>query len=224
MKYLLVTICNDSLIKMIRIKFQSFFNKLMIFFGILAATYDRKIFYSIISFNSVDMMNLFKRFKRSTKIFFHDQSMQIKIPLFMRNPRYNITPRCNGGSTLPRVSLTKHRFSNLFSMLFIKFDSFRPSPHGDSPFSKILAHYSIKSITILVSCALLVISLSGCGGLYAFIQCGDGGYCFEGRKYGCRGSDKCLAIEKSKCLKDGKTWNEEYGFCEHEPVVIREMR
>lgn len=65
---------------------------------------------------------------------------------------------------------------------------------------------------VLIS-IILVFALSGCSAI-DFINCGDAGVCFEGRKYGCNWSDKCLKIKKEKCLTDGKVWNEEYGFCE----------
>ncbi len=58
--------------------------------------------------------------------------------------------------------------------------------------------------------------ISGCGTL-EFLRCGDGGYCLEGSKYGCCSSKACLEVLKAKCLKENRTWNEEYGFCEYPP-------
>jgi hypothetical protein len=65
---------------------------------------------------------------------------------------------------------------------------------------------------VLIS-IILVFALSGCSAI-DFINCGDSGMCFEGRKYGCNGSEKCLKLKKANCLKEHRTWNEEYGFCE----------
>jgi len=61
--------------------------------------------------------------------------------------------------------------------------------------------------------ALVMLVGVGCSAI-DFINCGDSGICFEGRKYGCNGSEKCLKVKKEKCLKENSKWNEEYGYCE----------
>ena len=68
---------------------------------------------------------------------------------------------------------------------------------------------------VVISIILVVAFLSGCGGIGAFIACGDSGYCFEGKKYGCNYDKRCLAVKKQNCLKENRDWNEEYGFCEY---------